>query len=66
MPALATRRTLIVPDPCAVMPVIAMGLAALILGEPLTWMKGIAAGVALLGVALMLTGARQPTSSAPR
>ena len=60
MPALATRRTLIVPDPCAVMPVIAMGLAALILGEPLTWIKGIAAGVAL-----MLTGARQPTSSAP-
>ena len=48
-----------------VAPVIAMGLAALILGEPLTWMKGVAAAVALLGVALMLTGARQPTSSRP-
>ena len=39
-----------------VAPVIAMGLSALFLDEPLTWLKGAAAGVALIGVALMVTG----------
>ncbi len=39
-----------------VAPVIAMGLSALFLNEPLGWIKVVAAGVALVGVALMVSG----------
>lgn len=39
-----------------VAPVIAMGLAALFLHEPITWMKVAASATALLGVALMVSG----------
>lgn len=38
-----------------VSPVIALGLAALLLHEPLTWSKAASAGVALIGVALMVS-----------
>lgn len=39
-----------------VSPVIALGLAALFLNEPLSWTKAADAGVALVGVALMVNG----------
>ena len=39
-------------------PVIALVLSALLLHEPLTWVKAVAAGIALCGVALMLGGSR--------
>ena len=41
-------------------PVIALGLSALLLHEPLTWIKLVAAGIALSGVALMLGGSSRP------
>ena len=41
-----------------VAPVLALGLGALILGEPLTWARAAAAGVALAGVALIVSAGR--------
>jgi len=47
-----------------VAPVIALGLSALLLGEPLTWFKVIAATVALAGVTLMLSVRLSPAAAA--
>jgi drug/metabolite transporter (DMT)-like permease len=47
-----------------VAPVIALGLSALLLGEPLTWFKVVAAAVALVGVTLMLSMRLSPAAAA--
>jgi len=47
-----------------VAPVIALALSALLLGEPLTWFKGVAAAVALAGVTLMLGTRSSPATKA--
>ncbi len=45
---------------CYVAPVIAIGLAALLLHEPVGWAKAAAAAIALAGVALMVSGEGAP------
>ncbi len=45
---------------CYVAPVIAIGLAALLLREPVGWAKATAAAIALAGVALMISGEGAP------
>ncbi len=48
-----------------VAPVIALGLSALLLGEPLSWGKMAAAGVVLAGVALMIKRREPKNNQAP-
>lgn len=48
-----------------VAPVIALGLGALFLDEPLSWPKEASAAAALVGVILMVSGSRHPARAAP-